>query len=126
MDESQARSRFLSLTDAIFQNFHFIVITLSKEDDPQVIFATLNTGGEPDRLKPILAGVLDLKPWLIQWHNALDTETGERLGQYFAQFAESQCQELGFSPEEVHAWRPNSTASRGGEPAGERNEHDTE
>jgi hypothetical protein len=47
VDESQARPRFLSLTDAIFQNFHFIVITLSKEDDPQVIFATLNTGGEP-------------------------------------------------------------------------------
>jgi hypothetical protein len=67
-------------------------------------------GWEPDRLKPILAGVLDLKPWLIQWHNDLDPETGERLGQYFAQFAEGQCQELGFSPEEVRAWQPNSTA----------------
>jgi hypothetical protein len=70
-------------------------------------------GWEPDRLKPILAGVLDLKPWLIQWHNELDHETGERLGQYFAQFAESQCQELGFSPEEVRAWQPNSTAGPG-------------
>jgi hypothetical protein len=70
-------------------------------------------GWEPDRLKPILAGVLDLKPWLIQWHNELDPETGERLGQYFAQFAESQCQELGFSPEEVRAWQPNSTADPG-------------
>jgi hypothetical protein len=70
-------------------------------------------GWEPDRLKPILAGVLDLKPWLIQWHNDLDPETGERLGQYFAQFAESQCQELGFSPEEVRAWQPNSTAGPG-------------
>jgi uncharacterized protein with ParB-like and HNH nuclease domain len=47
VDDAQARNRFLALTDAIFQNFHFIVITLSKEDDPQVIFATLNTGGEP-------------------------------------------------------------------------------
>jgi hypothetical protein len=37
----------LALTDAIFQNFHFIAITLSKEDDPQVIFATLNYGGAP-------------------------------------------------------------------------------
>jgi hypothetical protein len=70
-------------------------------------------GWEPDRLKPILAGVLDLKPWLIQWHNDLDPETGERLGQYFAQFAESQCQELGFSPEAVRAWHPNSTAGPG-------------
>jgi uncharacterized protein with ParB-like and HNH nuclease domain len=47
VDEAEARNRLLALTDAIFQNFHFIVITLSKEDDPQVIFATLNTGGEP-------------------------------------------------------------------------------
>jgi len=43
----KARERLLALTDTIFQNFHFIVITLSKEDDPQVIFATLNTGGQP-------------------------------------------------------------------------------
>lgn len=45
--ESEARSRLLALTDAIFQNFQFIVITLSKDDDPQVIFATLNSGGKP-------------------------------------------------------------------------------
>jgi hypothetical protein len=47
LDESQARKRFLALTDSIFQNFRFIVITLSKEDDAQVIFQTLNSGGEP-------------------------------------------------------------------------------
>lgn len=47
VDESAAQKRFLALTDAIFQNFRFIVITLSKEDDPQVIFQTLNSGGEP-------------------------------------------------------------------------------
>ena len=47
VDEASARNRLLALTDAIFQNFHFIVITLSKEDDPQVIFATLNDGGAP-------------------------------------------------------------------------------
>ncbi len=46
-NEARARDRLLALTDAIFQNFHFIVITLSKDDDPQEIFATLNHGGEP-------------------------------------------------------------------------------
>ena len=68
-------------------------------------------GWEPERLKPMLAGVLDLKPWLLQWHNELDPETGVRLGEYFAQFAESQCQELGFSPEEVRAWQPTTTSA---------------
>jgi hypothetical protein len=46
-DEAEARNRFLALTDALFQNFRFIVITLSKDDDPQVIFETLNSGGKP-------------------------------------------------------------------------------
>ena len=31
-------------------------------------------GWEPERLKPILAGLLDLKPWLLQWHNEFDSE----------------------------------------------------
>jgi hypothetical protein len=70
-------------------------------------------GWERERLKPILAGMLDLKPWLLQWHNELDPESGLRLGEYFVQFAESQCQELGFSPEEVRAWKPVSTSSQG-------------
>ena len=68
-------------------------------------------GWEPERLKPVLAGLLDLKPWLLQWHNELDPETGVKLGEYFVQFAESQCQELGFSPEEVRAWQPAATTS---------------
>jgi hypothetical protein len=70
-------------------------------------------GWEPERLKPVLAGVLDLKPWLLQWHNDIDPETGERLGAYFSHFAESQCQELGFSPEEARAWQPVSTSGAG-------------
>ncbi len=71
-------------------------------------------GWEPERLKPILAGLLDLKPWLLQWHNEIDPEMGERLGEYFVRYAESQCQELGFSPEEVRAWQPpaRTTARR--------------
>jgi hypothetical protein len=82
-------------------------------------------GWEPERLKPILSGVLDLKPWLLQWHNDFDPETGERLGQYFTKFAESQCQELGFSPEEVRAWGPNWWPVLAGEAAGDRHEHHT-
>jgi hypothetical protein len=70
-------------------------------------------GWEPERLKPILAGLLDLGPWVLQWHNSLDPETGVRLGEYFVHFAESQCQELGFSPEDVRAWRRAIVANSG-------------
>jgi hypothetical protein len=68
-------------------------------------------GWEPERLKPILAGLLDLKPWLLQWHNDLDPEMGEKLGEYFVKFAEAQCQELGFTIGEILAWR--STGATG-------------
>jgi hypothetical protein len=70
-------------------------------------------GWEPERLKPILAGLLELKSWLLQWHNDLDPEMGERLGEYFVRYAESQCQELGFSPEVVRAWQPAPTTATG-------------
>ena len=69
-------------------------------------------GWEPERLKPILAGLLELREWLKQWHDEVDPETGLKLGTYFADFAAAQCQELGFSPQEVLAWQPPATATR--------------
>jgi hypothetical protein len=62
-------------------------------------------GWEPERLKPILAGLLDLREWLKQWHDDVDPETGLRLGTYFSEFAKAQCQELGFSVQEVLTWQ---------------------
>ena len=70
-------------------------------------------GWEPERLKPILAGLLDLREWLKQWHDDVDPETGLKLGTYFSDFAESQCQELGFSPQDVLAWKPPARAATG-------------
>jgi uncharacterized protein with ParB-like and HNH nuclease domain len=39
--------RLLALSTALFEDFKLIVITLAKEDDAQVIFETLNSGGKP-------------------------------------------------------------------------------
>lgn len=69
-------------------------------------------GWEAERLKPVLAGLLELKEWLLQWHNDFDPEMGTRLGEYFVKDTESKCQELGFSPEEVRAWQPVAAARR--------------
>jgi hypothetical protein len=68
-------------------------------------------GWEPERLKPILAGLLELREWLKQWHDDLDPETGLKLGTYFSEFAEAQCQDLGFSPQETLAWQPADTTT---------------
>ena len=39
--------RLLALSTVLFEDFRLIVITLAKDDDAQVIFQTLNSGGEP-------------------------------------------------------------------------------
>jgi hypothetical protein len=70
-------------------------------------------GWEPERLRPILAGLLDLRNWLKQWHDETDPETGLALGTYFSEFAEAQCQELGFSPQYVLAWQPPAGTTSG-------------
>jgi hypothetical protein len=64
-----------------------------------------NQGWQPDRLKPLLAGLADLIPWLKQWHNESDPSLGMGLGDYFAGFLEEQCRGLGFTVESVEKAR---------------------
>jgi hypothetical protein len=46
-DPVDKHSRLVGLCTAVFEDFKLIVITLAKDDDAQVIFETLNSGGEP-------------------------------------------------------------------------------
>jgi hypothetical protein len=71
-------------------------------------------GWGADRLKPVLAGLLELIPWLKQWHNEEDPATGERMGDTFEAFVEAECQEFGFTVESVRAWAPLQSAPRRG------------
>jgi hypothetical protein len=48
---------------------------------------------EPDELRPLLAGLAELVPWLKQWHNHLDSTYGQRLGDFYASFVEVQAQQ---------------------------------
>jgi uncharacterized protein with ParB-like and HNH nuclease domain len=44
---SGIQKRLLALSTVLFEDFRLIVITLAKDDDAQVIFQTLNSGGKP-------------------------------------------------------------------------------
>jgi hypothetical protein len=46
-DPALVEKRLLALSTVLFEDFRLIVITLAKDDDAQVIFQTLNSGGEP-------------------------------------------------------------------------------
>ena len=73
-----------------------------------------NEGWDAARLQPLLAGLLELVPWLEQWHNDIDPAYGERMGTYYRGFVTDEARELGFTLEDLRAWKPVVTAAKRG------------
>ena len=74
-------------------------------------------GWTADRLTPMLAGLLELIPWVKQWHNEPSEEFGGlRMGDYYEQFLDGECRRHGKTHDDLHAWRPARKA-RGGKVA---------
>ncbi len=73
-------------------------------------------GGSTDpRLVPLLGGILELVPWLKQWHNDPDPEFDNmRMGDYFESFVEQEARTLGLTVAAVRAWQPPKKGSRKG------------
>jgi hypothetical protein len=70
-------------------------------------------GWGAERLAPLLAGLLELVPWLKQWHNEPnDAYGGLRLGDYFADFVEDEARQVGLSVEDLRNWRPEKSRGR--------------
>ena len=67
-------------------------------------------GWDAERLKPLLVALDELIPWLKQWHNALDPELGERLGDYYEGFLLEELRQLELSRDELEAWEPAAPA----------------
>ena len=57
-------------------------------------------------LAELLAGLLELVPWVKQWHNELDPVYGERMGDYYEGFVCAEARGLGVTVEELKAWKP--------------------
>ena len=67
-----------------------------------------------ERLTPMLAGLLELLPWVVQWHNEPSDEYGGmRLGDFFDGFLDGECRALGLTRDDLRAWRP-AEKRRGG------------
>jgi hypothetical protein len=69
-------------------------------------------GWPAERIVPLLAGLLELVPWLKQWHNELDAATGLRMGDYFEGYVEEEAREQGLTLEALRAWVPPAPARR--------------
>lgn len=73
-----------------------------------------NEGWEPTRLQPLLASLQELVPWLLQWHNDIDPAYGERMGDYYRSFVNEEARSLGFTLDDLRAWKPAATATKRG------------
>jgi hypothetical protein len=63
-------------------------------------------GWEADKLTPMLVAIDELIPWLKQWHNDIDLEFGERMGDYYEGFLLEELRQLNISRDELLAWEP--------------------
>jgi hypothetical protein len=64
-------------------------------------------GWPRERLLPMLAGLLELIPWVKQWHNEPSAEyDGLRMGDYFAQFLDGELRLHALTTADLRAWRP--------------------
>lgn len=60
-----------------------------------------------ERLTPMLAGLLELLPWVKQWHpNQSDEFGGQTAGEYFEQFLDGECRQHSLTHDDLLAWRP--------------------
>ncbi|MFF5491713.1 BREX-2 system adenine-specific DNA-methyltransferase PglX [Streptomyces virginiae] len=63
-------------------------------------------------LVPYLAGLLELQPWLEQWHGDYDAEFGASPAAEILAFRQQKQGELGLTDDTLRAWRP-AAATRG-------------
>ncbi len=64
-------------------------------------------GWDGQALTPLLAGLHELVPWLLQWHDVPDDAFGgRRLGSFFRDFLNAELRTWGLSETDLTAWRP--------------------
>jgi len=69
-------------------------------------------GREDPRLPPLLANLLQLLPWLKQWHNDLDPVYNLSMGDYFESFIQDEARQIDKTLDEVRSWQPPTRTNR--------------
>jgi hypothetical protein len=64
-------------------------------------------GWQKDRLVPLLAGLDERVPWLLQWHNEPAADFGGmKLGEFFRDFVAGEAHALGVAVGDLRKWTP--------------------
>jgi hypothetical protein len=71
-----------------------------------------NTALSTEEITPFLAGLLELQPWLYQWHNEFDMLYSGSPADFFASYRQQMQGEHGLTDDDLRTWRPPA-ATRG-------------
>lgn len=71
-----------------------------------------NTALSTEEITPFLAGLLELQPWLSQWHNEFDMLYSGSPADFFAGYRQQKQGEHGLTDDDLLGWRPQA-ATRG-------------
>ena len=109
------KERFVLLEDCHTEEGQKVVLWAGL-DHKQRAFAMLSyyteealtAGWDNDRKATLLAGMLDLLPWVNQWHNDLDPRMNARLGDFLSQFIDDQARDLDLGTDAIEKIRIGS------------------
>ena len=77
------------------------------------VYIKEEVGGSDDpRLVPLLVGLIELLPWLKQWHNELDPTYNLKMGDYIEGFIDDEARQLNLTLEEIQSWEPPAKKGR--------------
>ncbi|MER5535253.1 BREX-2 system adenine-specific DNA-methyltransferase PglX [Streptomyces mirabilis] len=71
-----------------------------------------NTALSTEEITPFLAGLLELQPWLSQWHNEFDMLYSGSPADFFAGYRQQKQGEHGLTDDDLRSWQPPA-ATRG-------------
>ncbi|CCK30490.1 DNA methylase [Streptomyces davaonensis JCM 4913] len=71
-----------------------------------------NTALSTEEITPFLAGLLELQPWLSQWHNEFDMVFSGSPADFFAGYRQQKQGEHGLTDDDLRKWQPPA-ATRG-------------
>ncbi|MEU0989949.1 BREX-2 system adenine-specific DNA-methyltransferase PglX [Streptomyces sp. NPDC005953] len=76
------------------------------------VYIAANEGLTSEELTPFLAGLLELQPWLEQWHDEFDPDFGASPAEFFRGDRQMVQGQHGLTDADLRAWRP-APATRG-------------
>ncbi len=106
------KERFVSFPDMSFDHDPTLLVGWAGWDALTLCHAVAayytrayeSEGWDAARLTPLLAVIREYVPWLKQWHNDMDPDYHERLGDFYAGFVGEQLAYLGLTQDDLRQW----------------------